>query len=101
MEINNMNGLTSPGKISWTGGDTDYRKRPSAPREDVSGLDKVDLMNYSGSASRLNEMIHTAPDVRELLVKELLFAIESNVYDVNSEQVAEKIMTGDRVDEFI
>jgi len=104
MEINYVNGLTSIGKglqpvEKWVAG----KGRPQ--EEESAGQDKVDLSNHGRDIARQNnlidDLINAVPDVRESRVDEMLFAIESGIYDAKAEQVAEKIMGGDLLDEII
>ena len=67
----------------------------------ASGLDKVELSNYGRDVSRIKDLIHAVPDVRESRVEEVIFTMESGAYNVKAEQVAEKIMGGDLLNEFI
>ena len=99
--INPTNILTSlekkyqPAEIQIAGKD----RQPHANK--ASGLDKVELSNYGSDASRLNDLIYAVPDVRGSRVEEVIFTMESGSYNVKAEQVAEKIMGGDILDEFI
>jgi len=100
MEIGTSNSLLSFGKelrpaVQATGKD---RQADSAR----AGLDNVEISNFGRGISRLNDIIYAVPDVRDLRVKETLFAIESGTYEnVKAEQVAEKMMKSDFLDEIL
>ena len=96
MEINNTNILTLFEKNSNRLHILPGRDRQTGT--DATGLDKVELSNLGQNFSRFSDMIYAVPDVRELRVDEMLFAIKSGNYnDVKAEQVAEKIIKGDFV----
>ena len=101
MEINSTNILTllekkyQPAEIQIAGKD----RQPYA--QNASGSDKVELSDCGKGVSHLNDLIFAVPDVRESRVEEVIFTMESGAYDVNAEQVAEKIMGGDILDKFI
>ena len=101
MEINPTNSLSSlekkfqPAEIQIAGKD----RQPYAKKASV--LDKVELSNYGRNISHINDLIYAVPDVRESRVEEVIFTMESGAYNVRAEQVAEKIMGGDLLNEFI
>ena len=68
---------------------------------DVATPDRVVLSNHYRDVSRFNDLVGSVSDVRELRVEELRFSIESGAYDVSAEQIAEKIMGGDLLDELV
>ena len=101
MEINPTNILTllekkyRPVEIQVAGKD----RQPYANK--ALERDKVELSNYGRDVSRINDLINAVPDVRESRVEEVIFTMESGAYNVKAEQVAEKIMGGDLLNEFI
>jgi flagellar biosynthesis anti-sigma factor FlgM len=100
MEINYTNNLTSIGRgcqsvEKW------ISEKGRQAGADAAGFDRVDLSNNVRGISLFNNMINAVPDVRESRVEEVLLAIESGTYDVNAEQVAEKIIGGDLLNEII
>ena len=102
MEINYANVLPPLGKKfqpaeKW---DRDTGKGRSTGVE-TARFDRVDLSNHVKDISRLNDLINSVPDVRESRVEEINFTIESGTYDVKAEQIAEKIMGGDLLNELI
>lgn len=53
-----------------------------------SGRDKVQLSGRSREIARAQELVNTAPDIREEKVAELKARIDSGTYDVNAKKVA-------------
>ena len=101
MEINYMNVSTPLGKKIQVAEKWGTGKGRSTGVE-TAGFDRVDLSNHvRGIISRINDLINSVPDVRGSRVEELSFTIESGTYDVKPEQIAEKIMGGDLLNEII
>ncbi|MBP1597041.1 MAG: Anti-sigma-28 factor, FlgM [Acidobacteria bacterium] len=61
--------------------------------------DRVELSVRSREIQHLDELIRSTPDVREALVERVRLSIESGTYNVKAEQVAEKILGGNLIDE--
>jgi flagellar biosynthesis anti-sigma factor FlgM len=101
MEINPTNSLRSLEKKYQTTEMQVAGKDRQLYAKKVLRLDHVELSNYGRDVSRLNDLIYAVPDVRESRVEEVIFTIESGAYNVKAEQVAEKIMGGDLLNEFI
>jgi flagellar biosynthesis anti-sigma factor FlgM len=100
MEIDRTNNLMSLGKTFQTA-ETQVAEKDRRTGTDAAEFDRVDLSNHVKDISRLNDLINAVPDVRESQVNEVRFAIEGGTYDVRAEQVAEKIMGGNLLDETI
>ena len=63
---------------------------------------KTELPDSERNFLRIDDMICTVPDVRESRVEEVLSSIGSGAYyNVKAEQIAEKIMKGDLLNELI
>ena len=100
MEINYTNVLTSLGKRFQPAEKWDTGKDRSTGLE-AARFDRVDLSNQVRDISRLNDLVNAVPDVRTSRVEEVRFTIENGTYDIKAEQIAEKIMGGDLLDELI
>ena len=71
-----------------------------ANRESVgSGPDRVELSVRSREIQHLDELIESTPDVREALVEQVRRSIENGTYNVKAEQVAERILGGNLIDQ--
>jgi len=68
-------------------------------RVETTGQDKVELSNHGKDITRFIDLINAVPDIRELRVEEMHSAIESGIYNVKAEQVAQKIIGGDLLHE--
>jgi flagellar biosynthesis anti-sigma factor FlgM len=53
----------------------------------------------SREISHLQELIQSVPDVRESRIEKLRGDIENGTYGVKAEKIAEKIITGNLLDE--
>jgi negative regulator of flagellin synthesis FlgM len=65
----------------------------------VHDPDRVELSVRSREIQHLDELIRSTPDVREALVEQVRRSIENGTYNVRAEQVAEKILGGNLIDE--
>ena len=97
MDINGTNGLTSLGKEFRSTAQVAGNDRRSGTGE--TERDKVDLSNFGKGISRFTDLINATPGVRESWVEKVRSLIEGGTYDVKAEQVAEKIMGGDLLNE--
>ena len=68
-------------------------------RESVADRDRVELSVRSREIQHLDELIRSVPDVREALVERIRQSIMNGAYNVRAEQVAEKILGGDLIDQ--
>jgi len=93
MEVNIMNVLMPIEKKSYQAIQTVLYDRQI--RKETQGQDKVELSNHGRDITRLIDLINAVPDVRELHVEKTISAIESGIYNVKAEQVAQKIIGGD------
>jgi flagellar biosynthesis anti-sigma factor FlgM len=69
-------------------------------RAEKTNQDKLELSNHGKDITHFMDLINAVPDVREFRVEEMHSAIESGAYNVKAEQVAQKIMVGDLLQEF-
>jgi negative regulator of flagellin synthesis FlgM len=98
MEINGTNPLAGIHKMQRI----DSPQQPERTRKDGEiqpDSDRLELSVQSREISHLDELIRSAPDVRESRVEEVRRAIESGTYNVKAEKIAEKIIGGDLLDE--
>ena len=66
---------------------------------EIRDPDRVELSVRSREIQHIDELIRSTPDVREALVERYRRSMENGTYNIRAEQVAEKILGGDFVDE--
>ncbi len=64
-----------------------------------SDNDRIELSVRSREIMHLDEMIRSTPDVREAKVEQVRSAIENGTYNVKAEKIAEKILSGNVIDQ--
>ena len=97
--INCANYFTSLRKEFQPTARNDEKYNPSGTAADIR---KTELPDSDRSFLRFDDMIFSVPDVRESSVEEVLSSIGSDAYyNVKAEQIAEKIMKGDLLNELI
>jgi negative regulator of flagellin synthesis FlgM len=101
MEINGKNPLTA---INAGVQRLDLQQpatRTQRPGDDSPQLepDRIELSVRSREIRNLDELIRSAPDVREARVEQIRSAIENGTYNVKAEKIAEKILGGNLIDE--
>jgi flagellar biosynthesis anti-sigma factor FlgM len=74
-----------------------YQKIESGPV--VADPDRVELSVRSREIQHINDLIQSTPDVREGVVERVRRSIENGTYNVRAEQIADKILGGDFLDE--
>jgi len=102
MEINNKSPLVDPGvRVDRLGlQDQQAQRFNKADRNPaVEDPDRVEISIRSREIQHLDEMIRATPDVREALVLQIRKSIENGTYNVRAEQIAEKILGGNLIDE--
>jgi flagellar biosynthesis anti-sigma factor FlgM len=67
----------------------------------ASGGDLLELSDRSKDMARMNELIQSVPDVRDSVVGEVRLSIKNGTYNVKAEQIAERMMGGDLLDELL
>jgi len=98
MEINATNLLTVLGKeIQSTEVRTAGKTQPS--EFDIDASDLLELSDRSRDMAHMNRLIQSVPDVRDSVVDEVRFAIKNGTYNVKADDIAEKIVGGDLLDE--
>lgn len=72
----------------------------SSSRGSVAGdPDRVELSVRSREIQNLGALIQSTPDVREGVVQQVRQSLQNGTYNVKAEQVADKILGGDFIDE--
>jgi negative regulator of flagellin synthesis FlgM len=61
--------------------------------------DRLELPARSRDISHLNELIQSTPDIREDKVASIQQQLENGTYDVKAEEIADKILGGNLLDE--
>jgi negative regulator of flagellin synthesis FlgM len=61
--------------------------------------DRVELSVRSREIQHIDELIKSTPDVREGVVARVRNLIENGTYNVKAEQVADKILSGNLIDQ--
>jgi negative regulator of flagellin synthesis FlgM len=64
-----------------------------------SDSDRLELSARGREISHFNDLIQSTPDIREAKVEQVRREIESGTYNVKAEKIAEKILTGNLLDE--
>jgi negative regulator of flagellin synthesis FlgM len=64
-----------------------------------SERDRVELSVRSREMQHIQDLIQSTPDVREGVVERVRQSIQSGTYNVKAEQVAEKILGGNLIDQ--
>jgi len=71
-----------------------------APQTEVNPEEKVSISTESRDAGMMRGIINDLPDIREDKVQELKARIENGTYEVNSEDIAKKIVSESLIDIF-
>jgi negative regulator of flagellin synthesis FlgM len=66
---------------------------------EISDSDSIQLSVRSREISHLNELIQSTPDIRESRVEEVRMQFDNGTYNVTADQIAEKIIKGNQLDE--
>ncbi len=61
--------------------------------------DRAEFSVRSREIQNINDLIHSTPDVREGVVERVRRSIENGTYNVRAEQIAEKILGGNLLDQ--
>jgi negative regulator of flagellin synthesis FlgM len=64
-----------------------------------SDSDRLELSARGREISHFNDLIQSTPDILEAKVEQVRREIESGTYNVKAEKIAEKILTGNLLDE--
>ena len=65
----------------------------------ASDPDRLELSTRSLDIQHIDELIQSTPDVREGLVEQVRNSIQNGTYNVKAEQVADKILSGNLIDQ--
>lgn len=99
MEINGNNpliGLTKNVQRLDAAQQSDRFQKGSASSSDS---DRLELSIRSLEISHIEDLIRSTPDIREDRVNQVRSQIESGAYNIKAEQIAEKIIGGNLIDE--
>jgi negative regulator of flagellin synthesis FlgM len=61
--------------------------------------DRIELSVRSREVMHLDELIRSTSDIREAKVEQVRNAIENGTYNVKAEKIAEKLLTGNMIDQ--
>ena len=100
MEINGNNPLIGlKNNVRQLDG-TQQNTRPEKSGVDQdSGSDRLELSVKSRQALHLDDLIRSIPDIREAKVEQISRDLRTGTYNVKAEQIAEKIIGGNLLDE--
>ncbi len=102
MEINgkdSLAGLNSSIQRLDAGQQQTPRTRKSGEESPATDSDRIELSVKSRDIQHIDALIRSTPDVRMDRVAEVRSAIENGTYNVKAEKVADKIITGNMIDE--
>jgi negative regulator of flagellin synthesis FlgM len=102
MEINGKNslaGLHSSIQRLDQGQKQTSRAKQSVEENPATDSDRIELSVRSRDIEHLDALIRSTPDVRMDKVEQVRSAIENGTYSVKAEKIADKIITGNIIDE--
>ncbi len=101
MEINGKNPLIplNPGVQRLDTQQSAARAQKPTNGDAKVGSDRIELSIRSREIQQLDELIRSAPDVREAKVEQIRSAIENGTYNVKAEMIADRILGGNLIDE--
>ena len=100
MEINTTNLLLISGKeVQPTEMQVAGRDRQTGV--ETKGVDRLELSGRSKDIARMDDLIQSVSDVRDSVVEAVRLSIENGTYRVRAEQIAEKMMRGNPLDELL
>jgi flagellar biosynthesis anti-sigma factor FlgM len=101
MEINGNNPLMGPNSNvhRLEAQQTPQRVQKPDDGNSTTGSDRIELSVRSREILHLDELIQSTPDIREAKVAQIQGAIEGGTYNVRAEQIADKIIGGNLIDE--
>jgi len=102
MEINGKNslaGLNSSIQRLDQGLKQTPRATKSSEENPATDSDRIELSVRSRDIERIDALIRSTPDVRMDKVEQVRSAIENGTYNVKAENIADKIITGNMIDE--
>ncbi len=75
------------------------RVRKMGEEDQAPGSDRIELSVRSREIMQLDELIRSTPDIRADRVEQIRSALESGTYNVKAEKIADKIITGNLIDQ--
>jgi len=99
MEINGNNPLIGLSKNVQRLDASQQSERIQKRGATSSDSDRLELSVRSLEISHIEDLIRSTPDVREDRVNQVRSQIESGTYNVKAEQIADKIIGGNLLDE--
>ena len=101
MEINGTNPLIGlNNKVERLDALAQQDRTPETGRN-TSDSDRLELSMRSLEIAHLEGLIQSTPDVREARIEQVRREIESGTYNVKAEQIADRIIGGNLLDEVI
>jgi negative regulator of flagellin synthesis FlgM len=101
MEINGKDplaGLNSSVQRLDGGQQPTQRIQKLNEEQSSSGADRIEFSVKSREVLQIDNLIRSTPDIREQKVEQIRSAIANGTYNVKAEMVAEKIITGNMID---
>lgn len=99
MEINDPNPLTGLNNSVQSKETSKQSERNPKCGNEQPALGRQNLSIGDREISNLDELIRSAPDVREGRIEELRKKIQRDTYNIKAEEIAEKIIKGNPLDE--
>ena len=75
------------------------RAKKAVEENPATDFDRIELSVRSRDIEHLDALIRSTPDVRMDKVEQVRSAIENGTYNVKAEKIADKIITGNMIDE--
>ena len=103
MEINSKNALVAlnPNVQRLDAQQQSQRPQKTAEESSSPNLDRIELSTRSREIQHIEELIRSTPDIREARVEQIRSAIQGGTYNVKAEQIADKILGGNVIDEIL
>ncbi len=103
MEINSKNALVAlnPSVQRLDTQQQNQRPQKTGAESPSPSLDRIELSTRSREIQHIDELIRSTSDIRESRVEQIRSAIQSGTYNVKAEQIADKILGGNVIDEIL
>ena len=100
MEINGNNPLIGlKSNVRQLDGTQRSTQTGKSESDRSSGSDKLELSVQGRNVQHLDDLIRSAPDIREAKVEQISRDLQTGTYNVKAEKIAEKIIGGTLLDE--
>ena len=100
MEINGNNPLIGlKSNVRQLDGTQRSVRTGKSDSDHSSGPDKLELSVQGRNVQHLDDLIRSAPDIREAKVEQISRDLQTGTYNVKAEKIAEKIIGGTLLDE--